>query len=630
MLENVVLIIDFDSTFIKVEAFDVLAEIVLGNIDNKENILKDMSDITIQGMEGKLGISESIKRRLNALKFNKSDLKILVEKLNQLVSTSILRNREFFKNYNEQIYIVSSGFKEYIIPVVKQFGIKESHILANNFIFDNDDNVIGLDESNPLAHNKGKVVVVKSLNLKKNIIVIGDGYTDFEIKKDGEANLFYAFIENVNREIISSKADKVIASFDEFLYLYDIPISTSYPKSKIKVLLLENINATAIKALSNDGFQIESLKGSLNENELIEKMKDIAVLGIRSKTLVTKNILDNAPKLMTIGAFCIGTNQIDLDYATLKGISVFNAPYSNTRSVVELVIGEIIAIYRKLIIKNNNLHNGIWDKSSDNCFEIRGKTLGIVGYGNIGSQLSVLAESLGLQVCYFDVIERLPLGNVKKCNSLEELLECSDIVSLHVDGRKENSVLIGEKELLLMKQDSILINLSRGHVVDLEALIDNLTKDKFLGVAIDVFPIEPKNNQEKFIHKLTEFERVILTPHIGGSTQEAQSNIGDFVSKKIINYINIGDTTQSVNFPNIQLPVLKDAHRFIHIHKNVPGILAQINKIFAENDINVLWQSLKTNENIGYIITDVNKDFDKSIVSQLKQINNTIYARVLY
>lgn len=630
MLENTIVIIDFDSTFIKVEAFDILAEIVLHGIDNKEKILKNMSEITVQGMEGTLGIGESIKRRLHILKFNKNDIVKLVEKLNQLISTSVLRNRDFFKNYNKQIYIVSSGFREYIVPVVQQFGIEENHVLANTFIYDANDNIIGLDETNPLAHNKGKVLVVASLNFKKNIVVIGDGFTDFEIRKDGVANLFYAFTENVNREVISSKADKIIASFDEFLYLNNIPISTSYPKSKIKVLLLENINFTAVKSFSNEGFQIESLKGSLSEDELIEKIKDISVLGIRSKTIISKNILDNAPRLMSIGAFCIGTNQIALDYATLKGVSVFNAPYSNTRSVVELVIGEIIAIYRKLIIKNNKLHNGIWDKTSDNCFEIRGKTLGIVGYGNIGSQLSVLAESLGLQVCYFDVIERLPLGNVKKCNSLEELLECSDIVSLHVDGRKENSILIGAKELSIMKENSVLINLSRGHIVDLDALVNNLASDKFLGVAIDVFPIEPKNNQEKFIHKLTEFERVILTPHIGGSTQEAQFNIGDFVSKKIINYINIGDTTQSVNFPNIQLPILKDAHRLIHIHKNVPGILAQINKIFAENDINVLWQSLKTNENIGYIITDINKDFDKNIVNQLKKINHTIYARVLY
>ncbi|MFN8769998.1 MAG: phosphoglycerate dehydrogenase [Neisseriaceae bacterium] len=407
-------------------------------------------------------------------------------------------------------------------------------------------------------------------------------------------------------------------------------MSVSYPKNRIKMLLLENIHPIAVKMLNEEGYSVEVLKGSMSEDELCERIKGVSVLGIRSKTDVTKKILDSADKLMTIGAFCIGTNQIDIGAATKNGVCVFNAPYSNTRSVVELVIGEIIMLLRKIIIKNNKLHGGIWDKSADNSFEIRGKKLGIVGYGNIGSQLSVLAENLGMQVYYYDLVERLSLGNAIKCNSLEKLLKISDIVTIHVDGREGNSNLIGEYELSLMKNNSVFINLSRGHIVDFNALLKYIKQGKFLGVGIDVFTAEPKNNDEEFINELCGFDNVILTPHIGGSTQEAQYNIGIFVAQRIINYINTGDTVQSVNFPNVQLPVLKNAHRLIHLHANVPGVLAQINQIFGQRHINVLWQSLRTNESVGYIITDIDKIFDFELISELKKVTNTIKCRILY
>lgn len=631
MLENKFIIIDFDSTFIQVEAFDELARISLRNHLQKEERIKEIIDITAKGMEGEIGFRESLMSRIKLLRAKKEHLEELIECLTNKVSLSIQRNANFLKDYANQIFIISNGFKEFIIPIVTKYGIKQENILANTFIYDAENNIIGLDESNELSKNQGKVAAVKKLNLNaENVYVIGDGYTDYEIKQAGVAKYFYVFVENVKRDSVIKVADFIIPNFDEFLYQNKIPISVSYPKNRIKILLLENIHPHAYELLKQEGYDIERIKGSLSEEQLCNKIKDVSVLGIRSKTSVTQKVLDCAERLIAVGAFCIGTNQINLHYAAEKGICVFNSPYGNTRSVVEMVIGEIILILRKTINKNNDLHNGKWDKRADNCFELRGKKLGIVGYGNIGLQLSVLAEALGMQVYYYDIIEKLQVGNAKKCNTLDELLSSVDIVTLHVDGRKENTNLIAEREIALMKDNSILINLSRGHVIDIEALVKNLQKEKFLGVAIDVFPDEPKNNDEEFISKLRGFKNVILTPHIGGSTEEAQFNIGDFVAKRIINYINLGDTTQSVNLPNVQMPLLNEAHRLIHIHANVPGVLAQINQLFAKYEINVLWQTLKTNEQVGYLVTDVNKQFDKKLTNDLKTIDKTIKFRVLY
>ena len=496
MLNNKYFIIDFDSTFVSVEALDELAKISLHDKPNKDEIIEKIIQITTDGMDGSISITNSLIERIQLCNPNKSQITALIQELQHKVSNSVKRNIEFFKQFRDNIYIVSSGFKEYIVPVVKEFGILENHVFANEFRYDMNENIIGLDESNPLCMDRGKVTVVKNLNLFGDIYVIGDGMTDYEITQLGDKIHFYAFTENVSREKVIAQANYIVPNFDEFLYQNNLPMGVSYPKNRIKVLLLENIHETGFNLLYKDGYSVERVKGSLSEDDLCKKIKDVSVLGIRSKTTVSKRVLDCAERLMTIGAFCIGTNQIDLDYATKKGICVFNAPYSNTRSVVELVIGEIIMLFRKTIQQSNKLHNGVWNKSAENSFEIRGKKLGIVGYGNIGSQLSVLAESLGMQVYYYDIVERLHLGNAKKCGSLEELLQIADVVTLHVDGRKENAKLIGAYELSLMKDNAIFINLSRGHVVDIEALITNLRNGKFLGVGIDVFPYEPKDNKE--------------------------------------------------------------------------------------------------------------------------------------
>ena len=624
------IILDFDSTFVQVEAFDELAGIALNDNRDKEQIVSEIVNITNSGMDGSLPLSQSLSKRIALLQANKKHIPQLIALLNNKVSLSIKRNLSFFQHYGQNIYIVSSGFKEYIVPVVSQFGIPAQNVFANTFEYDASGNIIGLDKSNPLSGEQGKVTVVNNLKLQGEVFAIGDGYTDYEIKQSGAASVFYAFTENVQRKKVIDVADDVIPSFDEFLFQNQLPMVISYPRNRIKILLLENIHPHAYKLLKDEGYTVEALKGSLSEDDLCKKIEDVTILGIRSKTEVTQKVLEHAKRLTAIGAFCIGTNQIDLSAAGNKGVCAFNAPYSNTRSVVELVIGEIIMLLRNVVAKNNNLHKGVWDKSAENSYEVRGKKLGIVGYGNIGAQLSVLAEALGMQVYYYDLMERLQLGNARKCETLEELLSTVDIVSLHTDGREENTSLIGEREFGLMKDKVIFLNLSRGHIVDIDALVANLESGKILGAAVDVFPYEPKNNQEEFVTKLRGFPNVILTPHVGGSTEEAQYNIGDFVAKRIISYVNSGDSTQSVNLPNIQLPLLKNAHRLIHLHENVPGILAQINQVLAKNNINVLGQYLKTNEQVGYVITDIDTRYDKHVISELRQIKSTIKCRVLY
>ncbi|WP_018342919.1 phosphoglycerate dehydrogenase [Cytophaga aurantiaca] len=623
-------VIDFDSTFTQVEALDELATISLAGNPNQQQIIQQIIDLTNLGMEGKGSFSENLVKRLQLVKANRSHLEPLIELLRSKVSKSVKRNKHFFRDYAEQIYIVSSGFKEFILPIVTEFGIKEDHVLANTFTFDKDDNIIGCDSNNPLSQDKGKIKLMEKLGLTGDVHVIGDGYTDYEIRGAGLATKFYAFTENVSRAAVIAKADSIAPNFDEILFQEKLPMTISYPKNRIKVLLLENIHTDALKLFSGEGYTVEVIASALEEDELIEKIKDVSIIGIRSKTTITAKVLEHAPKLLAIGAFCIGTNQIDLKAAQKKGVAVFNAPFSNTRSVVELAIGEIIMLYRRTLEKSMQMHSGKWDKSAKNSFEIRGKKLGLVGYGNIGSQLSVIAESLGMVVYYYDIVERLSLGNAKKCNTLKELLNTVDVVSLHVDGRPSNKGIFGAKEFNEMRQGSIFLNLARGPVTDLKALAENLKSGKILGAGLDVYEYEPKNNDEEFINDVRGLPNVILTPHIGGSTEEAQSNIGNFVPNRITDYINNGTTLHSVNFPNIQLPELQEGHRFMHLHENQPGVLAQLNNIFAKHNINILAQYLKTNEQVGYVITDIAKIYDKEVLNELKEIPGTIRFRTLY
>ncbi|TQD39288.1 phosphoglycerate dehydrogenase [Haloflavibacter putidus] len=630
MAENKNFIIDFDSTFTKVEGLEALAEIALHNKPNKKKILEKIETLTEKAMQGDISFRESLEKRLALLPANKDHLKLLIVRLQKQISTSFNRNPTFFTQYKNSIYIVSSGFKDFIIPVVERLGLSAKNVYANTFTYDKEGNITGFDEDNILSTNNGKVKLLQQLDLQGDVYVVGDGYTDYEMKAAGLANKFYAFTENVAREKVMHKADHITPSLDEFLYVHQMNRTLSYPKNRIKVLLLENIHADAKKIFEEEGYQIESLSTALDEAELAEKIKDVSILGIRSKSLLTEKVLKQAKRLIGVGAFCIGTNQIDLEACAKKGVSVFNAPFSNTRSVVELAIGEIIFLLRNLPTKMQAMQDGNWQKSAQNSYEIRGKKLGIIGYGNIGAQLSVLAENMGLDVYYYDIVDKLPLGNVTKCKSLKQLLTTCDIISLHVEGKTENKNLLGEEELNAMKKGSILLNLSRGEVVDLNALKKALESGNLAGAGIDVFPEEPKTNQEKFTSVLQGMPNVILTPHIGGSTIEAQENIANFVANKIIKYVNTGSSTSSVNFPNLQLPQLQDAHRLLHIHYNRPGILAEINSIFGQHNINIDGQYLKTNQQIGYVITDVNKAYDEAVVNKLKSLEGTIKFRVLY
>ncbi len=623
-------IIDFDSTFTKVEALDLLCEISFGESPEKEETLKKIKAITDLAMAGKLSFRKSLIQRISLSKAHKNHLPLLISKLKLKVSESFKRNKAFFLKNSANIIIMSNGFKEFIIPIVANYGIPAEQVYANTFIFDEQGNIIGFDKENPLSKANGKVIQRKSLNLQGDVYVIGDGYNDYEIRKAGLADKFYAFTENITREEVRKHADHVAPSFDEVLYVNNLLMSISYPKNRIKVLLLEDIHPDACHIFEEEGYQVETVSSALDEDELCECIKGVSVLGIRSKTRVTARVLQHNTKLIAVGAFCIGSNQIDLKYCTKRGVAVFNAPYSNTRSVVELVIAEIIMLMRNLPSSMAAMHRGVWNKTAINSFEIRGKKLGIIGYGSIGSQLSVIAEAMGMDVYYYDVVEKLAIGNATKCHSLQELLSLSDIISLHVDGRPENKNLIDKAAFEHIKPKAILLNLARGKVVDIEVLVDKLKSKKLHGAGIDVFPIEPKNNKKEFISQLRGLPNLILTPHIGGSTQEAQQNIGQFVPEKIIQYINTGNTFNSVNFPNVQLPEQKNKHRLLHIHENQSGMLAKIDEILSKHGANISGQYLKTNQQIGYVITDIDNAYQPDVLKDLKAIEGTIKFRVLY
>lgn len=629
--EKKIFIIDFDSTITKVEGLDQLAAIALAQSTDGDQIVQQIKDLTDAGMNGEISLSESLSKRMSLLNANKKHVDALVSFLLDNISESFERNKKFLSEFADQILVVSSGFKDFIVPIVEHLGLKSENVYANTFIYNESGEITGVDNNNVLSQTGGKIKLVKSLNLQDaHVSVIGDGFTDYEIKQNGLADRFYAFIENVERQKVIDVADFAIKSLDEFLFYNQLPRGQSYPKSLIKVLLLENVHPAAVEAFESQGFDVEFHKGAMDEDELIEKIKDVSIIGIRSKTTITKKVLDNADKLLAIGAFCIGTNQIDVKTASEKGIAVFNAPYSNTRSVVELVIGEMIMLIRKVFPKSSGMHKGIWDKSANHSFEVRGKKLGMIGYGHIGTQLSVIGEALGMEIYFYDIVDKMPIGNAKKCRTMEEVFRVADVISLHIDGRKENTNLIGEKEFAQMKDGVIFMNLARGSVVEIPALVQAVKSGKIHGAGVDVFPEEPKTNSDPFVSELMGLDNVILTPHIGGSTEEAQQGIGTYVPERLLEYINNGSTTGSVNFPELTLPLLQNSHRLLHVHKNIPGILAKLNNIFAKHNINITGQYLKTDETLGYVIVDIEKSYSREFVQDLKGMDETIKFRMLF
>jgi D-3-phosphoglycerate dehydrogenase len=406
---------------------------------------------------------------------------------------------------------------------------------------------------------------------------------------------------------------------------------TSYPKDKIKVLFLENISEKAVQYFKIQGYtNVKKLSGALNEEELIKAIKDVHILGIRSKTFISKKVIDSAKKLQAIGCFCIGTNQVDIKACKLKGVAVFNAPYSNTRSVAELVIGASILLIRKIIDKNKLAHEGIWNKEAKGSYELRGKTIGLIGYGNIGMQTSIMAEAMGMKVKFYDIETKLPIGNAQAVKTIKELVSSVDIISLHVPETIQTKNLISRELIKSIRQGSILINYSRGEVVDLVALAEALTSKQLSGAAIDVFPWEPEKNGDTFTTPLQGLSNVLLTPHIGGSTEEAQENIGEDVSIKLYQYLERGVSNGSLSVPVINLPPIEGAHRILHIHNNVPGVLSAINSVMSKHKINIVGQYLKTNEEIGYVVLDVDSKLSKQAIDVLREVKETIRVRLLY
>jgi len=624
------LIFDFDSTLVGFETLEALAKLALEGAPEAGAIRAEIAALTDQAMSGALGFDEALTRRLTLLPLTRDHVQVLAEQAVARLAPSVARNVETLRAHAERVVIVSGGFREVIAPVARHLGVPDARVLANDLTYDDTGRVTGVDRANPLSADGGKVTAIRALGLSGTVVMIGDGWTDAEVRLAGLADRFHAFCEVVRRPRVVEAADAVAVSLDEVLHAEGLIGRWSYPRSRIKVLLLESVHPAAVAALEEAGYSVECETGALDEDALIERLKGVHVLGLRSKTAVSERVIDAADRLMAVGAFCIGTNHIDLEAASRRGIAVFNAPYSNTRSVVELAIGLVITLMRGVADRSAAMHAGRWNKSARGSRELRGKTLGIVGYGAIGSQLSVLAEALGMRVIYHDLSERLALGNARPMMALDDLLAEADVVSLHVDGRAGNHRLIGAGELARMKPGAVLINLSRGHVVDIDALAEVMRAGRLGGAAIDVFPEEPRTNQDPFDSPLRGLANVILTPHVGGSTEEAQEAIGAFAASRLLGYLNRGDTTFCVNLPNAQLSDVQGAHRLLHIHQNQPGVLAALNLALSEAGLNILGQHLKTDGRTGYVITDVDRDYQAGALDVLKTVPGTLRFRALY
>jgi len=625
-----VFIFDFDSTLVRIETLEALAEIALSDAPDAVAKKAEIAALTDQAMSGQVDFGTALRRRLDLLALTRSHVEALTDRILDEASASIRRNVDFFERHAERVYILSGGFREVIAPLAARLGVAADHVLANDLIYDAEGRVTGVDDANPLSRDNGKPEVIKALNLTGPVVMVGDGWTDAEVKLAGAADRFYAFTEVVSRQKVIEVADATAASLDEVLFAEGVAGRWSYPRNRIKMLLLENIHPAAVERLEEAGYSVETMKGALDEDDLIEAIKGVHVLGIRSKTNVSARVLEQADRLLAIAAFCIGTNQIDLEAAAAHGVAVFNAPYSNTRSVVELAIGLTIVLMRDVADKSAAMHQGQWNKSATGSRELRGKTLGIVGYGAIGSQLSVLAEGLGMRVIFHDLSERLALGNARRMRSLDALLAEADVVSLHVDGRKENADVIGAAQFAKMKPGVLFLNLSRGHVVDVDALAEAVKSGRVAGAAVDVFPEEPRTNADPFASPLQGLKNVILSPHIGGSTEEAQEAIAEFAAERLLGYLNRGDTTFCVNLPNVQLAEVSRAHRLLHIHKNQPGVLAELNRALSAAGLNILGQHLKTDERTGYVITDVDRDYDPEVLKVLRDLPGTLRFRMLH
>jgi D-3-phosphoglycerate dehydrogenase / 2-oxoglutarate reductase len=642
MIQNI--IFDFDSTIINAEGIELLVERALLRINEKERLrqLKKLKEITNIVTDGKMTFSEAVRQRFLLANVTLKDVEVVAEKIMETINPQVRETIHALQERDKNVYVFSISFEALAKRVTRELGVPDENVFANAIDVDHKNNVVGVDPKQPLFLNTGKVYLAESLRNDKRLegetAIVGDGYSDLLVRKNDIAKVFVYFAGTHVRPLIQNEADFTVDRFDQLLPLFcstdELPDTTTNLLSKENeqtqpsVLLLENIHQNAVQCFLDNNFDIrKTLKKALNEKELCDLQTPANLIGIRSKTHLPAQALNSMKDLWAIGAFCIGTNQIDLDAASIAGIPVFNAPYSNTRSVAELVVGEAIVLMRKIPEKSDAAHNGAWLKGATGCSEIRGKTVGIIGYGHIGSQVSILLESLGMSIIFYDIVDKLPLGNAQKATSLTALLNKADIVTLHVPDTDITKNLIDKNRLAMMKPGSILINSSRGSVIDLDALHHALKSNFLSGAALDVFPDEPASVGDHFLSPLQKLPNVILTPHIGGSTEEAQINIANYVSVKLVQYVNTGSTTGAVNFPQIDMPRIKGTHRILHVHKNVPGVLAKINGVFARRNINIEGQILQTKDNIGYLVVDVNSQISAQVFVIMGHLPETIKVR---
>lgn len=616
MQKNPYFIIDFDSTFTRVEALDVLAEIVLAHSSKKDAVVQAIHEITNRGMNGELDFRESLTLRLDLLKANRDDIHHLAERLKAQISPSFERNQKHLSALKDNVYVVSNGFKEFIIPVIETYGLLPENVYANTFVYDEDGNITGFDTNNPLSRNGGKSLVIKDLHLNGDVYVIGDGANDLEIWKAGYANKFYLFTENVEREKVKKEANHFASTVDEILYELNLARSLSYPKTRIKVLLLEGVNRIASDAFEKEGYQVEMVDKPLNNQELAVKLKTVNILGLTSNQEISKELLKNTKRLISLGVFSSDASKIDMDACSSHGVAVFNAPFSHVRSVGEFTLGNILGLSRATSSKIGS--------------EIRGKKLGIIGYGKIGSQLGVLAENLGMEILFFDIADKSPLGNSRKCTHLDVLLNQSDFISIHVSELPENRHFFGESFFNALRPTSSILYCGNIEALKLESLYQHLVAFPSFGCSLDLNPDKLTRDSFSWLEKIKTFENVLFSAGISANTLEAERDRAEFIPEKITEYLNSGNTMGSLNFPNLFVPAVKNAHRLLHIHKNVPNVLARINQIFASHQINILAQSLKTTHSLGYVVTDVDTEYPDNLLNEMRDIEETIWFRVLY
>ena len=598
-------VIDFDSTFTQVEAMEELAAISLKNDPDRELIIEKIKQLTDLAMEGKMPFPKSLKARIALLSAKKYHLQMLVNKLRKKVSVSFARNKAFFKEYQGRVFIVSGGFKEFIEPVVKPYFIDADCVFANTFVYDKKNNIIGADEDNFLAQEQGKVKLLKHLKLKGNVCVIGDGYTDYELFEAGVANSFFAFTENISRPSVISKAQNIASSLDEILYQENLPMAISFPKSKIKALLWGEQCFDTEVLLKKEAYQIKKLPLKSDTETLLQDAQQAHIILFQPNADYKKLLQLRESKCLLMGVW---GELDDKDFAlslAKRGIALFGSSYAHTRSVLELGLLKILHLFR------------LQEE------ELPGKVIGIVGYGHSGSLLSVMASHLGMEVLYYDIDERPPLGNAKRMKFLPDLLKKSDLVFLAAGKRFNKEQLIGAKELKLMKHQALLVNMGYDYAIDLDAVKEALNSGKLGGFGIDCLLEETHKKTQKFPFTISTLNKRL-------ATHQTRNNIAEIVCERAIDFINTGSSQACDNFPRLNLPPLSGGHRFIHIHKNVPGVLAQINGVLAEKKINISGQYLKTNESIGYVITDVDKQYEKEVIGELKEIPATLKFRVLY